>query len=1259
MNAINSQSAPASRKSPSRQMRRAARFSAGKSMKIRIGGRIMLLVWRTRGQVTKLLHGLLSRSLRDVAVGAATALAVTVFSSRVGAVALTVSPPLPTGSSVKNGTAIISPTTNGPNGLNIKTSDKTIIHWDTFNIASGYTVNFEQPSATSATLNRVIGNIPSSLTGTLTSNGKVWLINSAGIMVGSGATIDVAGFVASTLNVSDADFLANKLNFSGNSGTATTIGAVSNLGSISTPGGGTVYLIGPSVQNNGIINSPSGEVLLGAGSTVNLINTGLPGVSIAITGASGDVTNLGQILSDAGTIGLGGVLVKNSNVLNASSVVNNGGRIFLKATQAVTADLTSTISVDGNVGGKVELNAANDVSVVGTISAIGKTGSAGTVDTTGLNLFVNGATISGSSLTASGLVTFSGANNLNINASVANAAISGGTLQGTGKLTATNLAWSGGTIAGTATDPAYDVTNLTLTGFETLNGRTLNLLAGGVSTAIINTSLTVANGAAFNNAGTLTLIDGVQLGAFDSASTSKSTISNSGVITSSRSANASYGSNFIGDYYGGAISTPFNNVGTLNVQNVSTLTIRDNSPIVNNGVVSIDAGSILATNNSNLTNAVTGNVSGNGTIDLGFSSTFFNNGTVSPGITKGTSTLKISGNYTQGSTGKLVTRIGGATAGQYDKLQISGKAILDGSLTATAINGYAAAPGDPTIILIGSTYDYSSQVSGSFTTITAPAYLSGGYGLSFGAPFSLTYVPGGSVFFNNAGSDFSWSNPANWSNNVTPLSVHDVVIDAGYTVQHASGNDTVNSLTINQNNSLGVSGGSLSVIKTSNVSGKLGTSGSGVLNLNGGLAGTGTLAVDGGSANLKGVSSIANLAMTAGTVTGDSNFTVSNSVAQTGGSLVFNTAAVSLRQTTGDLTVGALSAASATLQSNTGAILQNAAPIINVASLTAQSATGTRLDNAANVIGAFTATNSGSGDVALSTAGSLSLGPISDATGNVTLKSGGALTETGGITTASLSTTSVSGAALNAANAVSRFSATNTSSGDLTLVNTTGPGTLTVGAVTNQGGKVVLDNTGGIVTAGDIAATQGALSVTAHSPITINSSLTARDGITLNALSSALATDIITVNGSLTSTLGSIALTAGTSATVGSTAVVSVSSGNAINLTALAGRVSILQGARFIGAIPTISEVVSIPFNSTFPNTIDSLQKTASPFGSGVFDPGLLAILLANNSGGSRPYLIEPNTIGGSTDNFAGPESGEDKISSDAITAPRALPVCN
>ena len=229
----------------------------------------------------------------------------------------------PTGPQVVNGSASIAQTGNL---LTVTNSNGAIVNWNTFSIAAGETTRFNQPSVSSSVLNRVLLPEPSVLLGTLSSNGRVWLVNSSGIVVGPGARIDVAAFIASTLPVRNEDFLAGRLDFQA----TPNAGKVENYGQITTPSGGSVYLVAPNVENHGTITAPNGEVILVAGQRVELIDTGTPGVKVEVVGAEGNATNLGSIVSEAGRIGIAGVLVKNSGTLNASSLVNEGGRVFLQ-----------------------------------------------------------------------------------------------------------------------------------------------------------------------------------------------------------------------------------------------------------------------------------------------------------------------------------------------------------------------------------------------------------------------------------------------------------------------------------------------------------------------------------------------------------------------------------------------------------------------------------------------------------------------------------------------------------------------------------------------------------------------------------------------------------------------------------------------------------------------------------------------------------------------------------------------------------------
>lgn len=265
------------------------------------------------------------------------------------------------------------------NLLTVTNSNGAMINWQSFNIAARETVRFEQPSASSAVLNRVLGNNPSAIYGQLSSNGKVWLINPSGILVGPGGVIDTAGFVASTLNVRAEDFLAGKLAFQATPGA----GDVINKGRVTTPLGGSVYLVGSNVSNEGLISTPGGETILAAGQTVSLVDTATPGVKVEITGAEGNATNLGNIVAEAGRIGIAGGIVRNAGTLNAASVVEDGGRIFLKATRNLTVESSGLLAVQGSQGGTVELDAGDSTIVRGRIDASGIRRTGGRVDILG------------------------------------------------------------------------------------------------------------------------------------------------------------------------------------------------------------------------------------------------------------------------------------------------------------------------------------------------------------------------------------------------------------------------------------------------------------------------------------------------------------------------------------------------------------------------------------------------------------------------------------------------------------------------------------------------------------------------------------------------------------------------------------------------------------------------------------------------------------------------------------------------------------
>lgn len=119
---------------------------------------------------------------------------------------------LPGDGAVVSGQADIQ--TPGPGQMLItQGSDRAIINWNSFSIGGGETVRFLQPGQNSLAVNRVTGNDPSQIFGTLTANGRIMLINPNGILFGQTSRVDVNSLVATTIDAPDERLLNGDFRF--------------------------------------------------------------------------------------------------------------------------------------------------------------------------------------------------------------------------------------------------------------------------------------------------------------------------------------------------------------------------------------------------------------------------------------------------------------------------------------------------------------------------------------------------------------------------------------------------------------------------------------------------------------------------------------------------------------------------------------------------------------------------------------------------------------------------------------------------------------------------------------------------------------------------------------------------------------------------------------------------------------------------------------------------------------------------------------
>lgn len=128
------------------------------------------------------------------------------------------------------------------------------------------------------------------------------------------------------------------------------------------------------------------------------------------------------------------------------------------------------------------------------------------------------------------------------------------------------------------------------------------------------------------------------------------------------------------------------------------------STSINGGTLIVDS----TLRSPQVTVATGGTLSGSGTI-VG---NLFTAGILNPGNSPGT--LRVSGDFSQTSSGTFVTEI--ASRSSYDRLEVSGRASLDGRLRITLLDGFVPENGDQFEILTA-----ESGVEGAFSSIEQPA----------------------------------------------------------------------------------------------------------------------------------------------------------------------------------------------------------------------------------------------------------------------------------------------------------------------------------------------------------------------------------------------------------------------------------------------------------------------------------------------------------------------------------------------------------
>jgi filamentous hemagglutinin family protein len=254
-----------------------------------------------------------------------------------------------------------------------------------FNLVNEEIATFSGPENISNIIGRVTGGSPSSIDGTLSSTidgAALYLINPAGMMFGSNASLDIPGSfhasTADTLRFSDG----SEFNARNPQESLLTIAPISAFGfltdspaplsiensqkNITTPEGVTFSLIGGNIRiDNGLFTVPLGRINIASVASRGYV-TPLPD-DLTLSAKPGDISLRNVIMTTAGGSDTGGIFIRaghffldGTTVSSTTKGITNGANINVQAeTLTVTqgGGFTSN-TLSNSSGGQINIKVA-------------------------------------------------------------------------------------------------------------------------------------------------------------------------------------------------------------------------------------------------------------------------------------------------------------------------------------------------------------------------------------------------------------------------------------------------------------------------------------------------------------------------------------------------------------------------------------------------------------------------------------------------------------------------------------------------------------------------------------------------------------------------------------------------------------------------------------------------------------------------------------------------------------------------------------
>ncbi|PZO36394.1 MAG: hypothetical protein DCF19_21580 [Pseudanabaena frigida] len=295
------------------------------------------------------------------------------------------------------GTQVNSATTNSQQ-LNITGGTQAGINlyhsFQQFGLEQGQIANFLSNPSIQNILGRVVGGNPSIINGLIQvtgGNSNLYLLNPAGIIFGSNASLNVpAAFTATTANgiqvgngwfglntgIDDVKKLTGTpqaFGFASNTSMTASdqpVAAIINTGNLTTQEGQSITLVGGLVINTGTIASPSGKVTIAAVPDGKYVKITPEGSLLSLELPIADQQELAQrsiLTSDLPSLLRGSTELRNLTGLNVDSSGNVlVGNTAIPATSG-TAIASGTIDVSSSTAKGGEINVLGDR--VGLVSA--------------------------------------------------------------------------------------------------------------------------------------------------------------------------------------------------------------------------------------------------------------------------------------------------------------------------------------------------------------------------------------------------------------------------------------------------------------------------------------------------------------------------------------------------------------------------------------------------------------------------------------------------------------------------------------------------------------------------------------------------------------------------------------------------------------------------------------------------------------------------------------------------------------------------